>query len=107
SFMNKFSKCLFAATCAVILFTSCIKTNDPAPDNDPTPNDPTPDETETFKFGIWTQSSSSNNTSHFILGTNSLTEGSVNLKDNGIEVTSTLNNSVIIHDGYYYFYNST
>ena|GEM_PF-539672 len=105
--MNKFSKCLFAATCAVILFTSCIKTNDPAPDNDPTPNDPTPDETETFKFGIWTQSSSSNNTSHFILGTNSLTEGSVNLKDNGIEVTSTLNNSVIIHDGYYYFYNST
>jgi len=94
--MNKFSKCLFAAACAAILFTSCSKNNDPAPD-----------ETETSTFGIWTQLGSWPNTSYYILGTNSLTEGSVKLEGNGIDVTTTLNNSVIIRDGYYYFYNST
>ncbi len=102
--MNKFSKCLFAAVCAAMLFTSCSKNEDPDPKETEMK---TATKTETPKFGIWTQVGSSPNTSYSILGVNSLREGSVKLEGKGIDVSTSLDNSVITRDGYYYFYDSS
>lgn len=71
-------------------------------DNTPTPVDETQE-----KYTVWLQIGSWPNTTQYILGTNSLTEGSINLTGHGAEVTGKSAYGIITKGGYYYYYNTT
>lgn len=59
------------------------------------------------KYAVWLQIGSWPNTTQYILGTNSLTEGSINLTGMGAEVTGRSAYGIITKDGFYYYYNTT
>lgn len=59
------------------------------------------------KYAVWLQIGSWPNTTQYILGTNSLTEGSINLTGAGAEVTGRSAYGIITKDGFYYYYNTT
>lgn len=96
--MLNFSKFLLGAILATSILTSCSNSND---DNTVTP------EPEASSFAIWAQLGSWPNVNYYIMGTPSLSEGTSKLEGNGVDVTTVLNNSVILKDGFYYFYNTT
>lgn len=79
------------------LLTSCSDDTD-APD---------PVENTQDKYTVWLQIGSWPNTTQYILGTNSLTEGSINLEGMGAEVTGRSAYGIITKNGYYYYYNTT
>jgi hypothetical protein len=54
-------------------------------------------------YGIWLQLGSWPNTTQYIVGASSLTEGTVNLTGNGVEVTSKADYGIIPHKGFYYY----
>lgn len=59
------------------------------------------------KYTVWLQIGSWPNTTQYILGTNTLTEGSIDLTGHGAEVTGKSAYGIITKDGYYYYYNTT
>lgn len=59
------------------------------------------------KYTVWLQIGSWPNTTQYVLGTNSLTEGSINLTGHGAEVTGKSAYGIITKGGYYYYYNTT
>lgn len=87
----------FAAIVLISSLNSCSSDT-----NTPTPIDETQD-----KYTVWLQVGSWPNTSQYILGTNSLTEGSINLTGHGAEVTGKSAYGIITKGGYYYYYNTT
>ncbi|GAA4442018.1 hypothetical protein GCM10023091_28100 [Ravibacter arvi] len=95
--MLHFNKYLFGALALAFSFVSC---SDDSPGTEP----PAP---EPSSFAVWAQLGSWPNTNYYLMGVNSLTEGSFKLEGNGIDVTTILNNSVITKGGFYYFYNTT
>ena len=72
-------------------------------------NEETPEPTEETqeKYAVWLQIGSYPNTTQYVLGTNSLTEGSINLTGHGAEVTGKSDYGIITKGGYYYYYNTT
>ena len=64
------------------------------------------DETQE-KYVVWLQIGSWPNTTQYVLGTNSLTEGSIDLTGHGAEVTGKSAYGIITKGGYYYYYNTT
>lgn len=79
------------------LITSCS-------DDEKTPD---PVENTQDKYAVWLQIGSWPNTTQYILGANSLTEGSINLEGMGAEVTGRSAYGIITKDGFYYYYNTT
>ena len=59
------------------------------------------------KYTVWLQIGSWPNTTQYILGTNSLTEGSIDLTGHGAEVTGKSAYGIITKGGFYYYYNTT
>jgi hypothetical protein len=59
------------------------------------------------KYAVWLQIGSYPNTTQYILGTNSLSEGSINLTGHGAEVTGKSDYGIITKGGYYYYHNTT
>jgi hypothetical protein len=59
------------------------------------------------KYTVWLQIGSWPNTTQYVLGTNSLTEGSIDLTGHGAEVTGKSAYGIITKGGFYYFYNTT
>jgi hypothetical protein len=68
---------------------------------------PTPVEETQEKYAVWLQIGSWPNTTQYVLGTNSLTEGSINLTGHGAEVTGKSAYGIITKGGFYYYYNVT
>ncbi|MCE6988071.1 DUF4374 domain-containing protein [Dyadobacter sp. CY323] len=63
-------------------------------------NEPEPEESS---YAIWLQLGSWPNTFQYVVGTPSLSTGSVNLKGNGVEVTGKADYGIIPHQGFYYY----
>ncbi|GGH18322.1 DUF4374 domain-containing protein [Sphingobacterium alkalisoli] len=91
-----YTKFLKLALVLLICTTSCKKDNND--DDIPVADD--------AAFALWIQLGTWPNTSYYALNVNDLTQGSTKLQGNGIDVTTKLNNSVIVKDGFYYFYNA-
>lgn len=71
-------------------------------------DDDTPTAVETQeKYAVWLQIGSWPNTTQYVLGTNSLTEGSIDLTGHGAEVTGKSAYGIITKGGFYYYYNTT
>ncbi|WP_221391635.1 DUF4374 domain-containing protein [Dyadobacter sp. NIV53] len=68
---------------------------------------PTPVEETQEKYAVWLQIGSWPNTTQYVLGTNSLTEGSIDLTGHGAEVTGKSAYGIITNGGFYYYYNTT
>lgn len=81
----------------VLFLNACSKNNDGG-------SNPT---TEDGSYALWVQVGSWPNANYYIMGLSNLTSDTVTLSGNGVDVTTILNNSVIKHDGYYYYYNTT
>lgn len=88
---------LITFSALLVGFTSCDKGSD-----SPDPVDETQE-----KYLVWLQIGSWPNTTQYILGTNSLTEGSVNLTGHGAEVTGRSDYGIITKGGFYYYHNAT
>jgi len=88
------------ALALVTVLNSCSSSDD---------NDETVDPVEETqeKYTVWLQIGSWPNTTQYVLGTNSLTEGTVNLTGHGAEVTGKSAYGIITKGGYYYYYNTT
>lgn len=80
-----------------IALTSCDKGSDT----------PAPVEETQDKYAVWLQIGSWPNTTQYVLGTNSLTEGTINLAGQGAEVTGRSAYGIITKGGFYYYYNVT
>ncbi|CAG5003386.1 hypothetical protein DYBT9275_03140 [Dyadobacter sp. CECT 9275] len=87
---------LIALALAPILYGCSSDSDNPVP----------VDETQE-KYTVWLQIGSWPNTTQYILGTNSLTEGSIDLTGHGAEVTGKSAYGIITKGGYYYYYNTT
>ncbi|SFM86253.1 hypothetical protein SAMN05428949_1085 [Chitinophaga sp. YR627] len=81
----------------LLLLNACSKNDD----NNTKPS------TEVGSYAMWVQVGSWPNVSYYIMGLNSVTEGTATLSGNGVDVTSVLNASVIKRDSFYYYYNTT
>ncbi|HUH19227.1 DUF4374 domain-containing protein [Albibacterium sp.] len=63
------------------------------------------DQTTDGNYVLWLQVGSWPNTSQYVVGVNSVDEGSVSLSGNGREVTGRADYGIIPHKGYYYYIN--
>lgn len=97
--MKKFTKFLSIALLLSVGLSSCEKDSTGSDDNGGTK--------EENSFALWIQVGVWPNTNYYILNADDLSQGATKLAGNGIDVTTSLNNSVIAKDGFYYFYNST
>jgi len=61
---------------------------------------PTPAESS---YALWLQVGSWPNTFQYVVGTSSLSSGTVSLQGNGVEVTGKADYGIIPHKGYYYY----
>lgn len=85
---------------AVVLFAGLSSCSDDKETVDPVEN-------TQEKYAVWLQIGSWPTTTQYILGANSLTEGSINLTGMGAEVTGRSDYGIITKDGFYYYYNTT
>lgn len=94
NFLKKASQTLLLMS-LILGLGSCSDSDDNITGPDPEP--------AVSSYAIWLQLGSWPNTFQYVVGTPSLSSGSVNLKGNGVEVTDKADYGIIPHKGFYYY----